>query len=187
MGCTSLRCNPHPSRGRQPGNHAHVALRLGQDATRTPHGDGNDHVGQRKDPLSDRCNPHPSRGRQRGVKVGNKYDPVRCNPHPSRGRQHVFQDKWNKDTGMMQPAPLTGTATSSVVSDVPPVSGCNPHPSRGRQHGTRYLESVLAEGGCNPHPSRGRQPGRHEERHYRSKRCNPHPSRGRQPASKTPS
>ena len=58
----------------------------------------------------------------------------------------------------MQPAPLTGTATTSYqYHNYREYLGCNPRPSRGQQrHAERYHVQRLAR--CNPHPSRGRQP-----------------------------
>ena len=57
---------------------------------------------------------------------------------------------------LMQPTPLTGTATDFTCVNVVNCVGCSPHPSRGRQLlFSAPLSTIFS--GCSPHPSRGRK------------------------------
>ena len=106
------RCNPHPSRGQQrascldsrPRNHFKMQ-------STPPYGDGNPYSFWQVDQPC-RCSPHPSRGRQLQIQVYYQFLHCRCNPHPSRGRQPLDGNDLRQTAEEMQPAPLTGTATS---------------------------------------------------------------------------
>ena len=85
-----LRCNPHPSRGRQP-TPGNVALKCACRMQPAPLTGTATH-----DQSSDRSHAH-----------------LGCNPHPSRGRQQNLKpSRTVTPSPRMQPAPLAGTATS---------------------------------------------------------------------------
>ena len=116
-----MRCNPHPSRGRQPVVNSVELL----DA----------HL---------RCNPHPSRGRQllgNFLKLILVADATRT-PYGDGNSLSKFEALADRDAvAEMQPAPLTGTATRRPRRPSAQCRcRCNPHPSRGRQ-----LNGILVE------------------------------------------
>ena len=130
----SPRCNPHPLRGRQRDDLGDRLPSVDADATRTPRGDGNPFAGGH-DARVVRMQPAPLAGTatewyscrtscssdvahapygdsNRFAQDTTHYSIARCNLRPSRGQQLPPVDVFIV-ADMMQPAPLTGTATGN--------------------------------------------------------------------------
>ena len=135
---------------------------LSQDATRTPHGDGNlPSPTTLEDPIS-RMQPAPLTGTETflaGILISSI---VSMQPAPLTGtatftvltRLVLLRDATRTPRGdgnltlrshasakhRMQPAPLTGTATHSILhSKVRTHQRCNPHPSRGQINSAHHF------------------------------------------------
>ena len=76
---------------------------------------------------------------------------------------------------LMQPAPLTGTATPFSAFSCSIFSRCSPHPSRGQQPCLGLL--AIHRTGCSTHPSRGQQQGK-QTVDSRTERMQPTPLTG---------
>ena len=103
-----------------------------------------------------RCSPHPSRGQQQMRRRCHSFqmDAARA-PH---GDNNILVTALFTMSGVMQPVPLTGTATGKPLHSRDNDRRCSPHPSRGQQ--LYQLAEQLNQSRCSPCPSRGQQPSR---------------------------